>query len=268
MKDLYDIYEDGTIASTPGNTTGMGNPMPPTDGEVGSEPMCGKGKCKKEKRKKKVEESLLTKTSDKVKNFSLKGAIAYWFAENQNVRSKEKTEEIAAIYETQIIDNGDGTFDIDTSLNDQPRWGLDIINIPKDGIPDWVKIRNVHVNYSQFGITSLTGNLRNLDWNILNGRTVPGDLDIRLWNLGDTKVVLGPVSCCNIRLISNTVKRIDFDPKTTASMVDIRSCDNLEIVSNIPKTAESVSLPRKVVDEFLRNKGFVPKGAAIYMGGN
>lgn len=267
MKDLYDIYEDGAITSTPGNTTGMGNPMPPTDGEVGSEPMCGKGKCKKEKRKKKVEESLLTKTSDKVKNFSLKGAIAYWFAENQNVRSKEKTEEIAALYETQIVDNGDGTFDIDTSLNDQPRWGLDLIQIPKDGIPDWVKIRNVHVNYSQFNITSLTGNLRNLDWNILQGKTVVGDLDIKFWT-DDTKVVLGPVRCADIRLISNTAKRIDFDPKISASSVDIRNCDNLEIVSNIPKTAESVSLPRKVVDEFLRNKGFVPKSATIYIGGN
>lgn len=267
MKDLYDIYEDGAMAATPGNTMGMGNPTPPTDGEVGSEPMCGKGKCKKEKRKKKVEESLLTKTSDKVKNFSLKGAIAYWFAENQNVRSKEKTEEIAALYETQIVDNGDGTFDIDTSLNDQPRWELDLIQIPKDGIPDWVKIRNVHVNYSQFSITSLTGNLRNLDWNILQGKTVVGDLDIKFWT-DDTKVVLGPVRCADIRLISNTAKRIDFDPKISASSVDIRNCDNLEIVSNIPKTAESVSLPRKVVDEFLRNKGFVPKSATIYIRGN
>lgn len=61
MKDLYDIYEDGVMAATPGNTMGMGNPTPPTDGEVGSEPMCGKGKCKKEKKKKKVEEFLKDK---------------------------------------------------------------------------------------------------------------------------------------------------------------------------------------------------------------
>ena len=267
MKDLYDIYEDGILTTTPRNTMGMGNPTPPTDGEVGSEPMCGNGKCKKEKRKKKVEESVLTKTSDKVKNFSLKGAIANWFAENQNVMSKEKTEEIATIYEKQIIDNGDGTFDIDTSLNDQPKWGLDIIQIPKDGIPDWVKIRNIRVEYSMLGITSQTGDLRNLDWNILKGKTVTGDLDIKFWP-DVTKVVIGPVRCNDIRLISNNVKRIDFDSKTVASSVDIRNCDNLESVSNIPKDAKSVSLPRKVVDTFLRNKGFVPKNCEIFIGGN
>lgn len=266
MKDLYDIYEDGcTVATTPGNTTGMGNPMPPTDGEVGSEPICGKGKCKR--KKKKVEESLLTKTKDKVKDFSLKGAIANWFAENQIVRTKEKTEEIAAIYETQIIDNGDGTFDIDTSYNRQPRWGLDLIMIPKDGIPDWVKIRNVRVDYSLFGITSQTGDLRNLDWNILNGKTVAADIDIKFWT-DDSKVVLGPVRCRDIRLIGNTVERIDFDPKIVAKNVDIRNCDNLEVVSNIPKNAESVSLPRKLVDKFIKDKGLVPKGAVIYINGN
>ena len=68
MKDLYDIYEDGVV-STPNNTMGMGNPTPPTDDNVGSEPLCGKGKCKR--KKKKVEEGLLTKTATKVKDFSI-----------------------------------------------------------------------------------------------------------------------------------------------------------------------------------------------------
>ena len=54
MKDLFDIYTnecDGGLNATPLNTIGMGNPTPPTDGQMGSEPMCGK--CKKEKSKKK-----------------------------------------------------------------------------------------------------------------------------------------------------------------------------------------------------------------------
>ena len=50
MKNLYDIYEDGAIASTPGNTVGMGNPMLPTTEENGTEPLVT-AKCKKDKKK-------------------------------------------------------------------------------------------------------------------------------------------------------------------------------------------------------------------------
>lgn len=56
MKTLYEIYEEcAGITATPGNTCGMGNPMPPIDGEVGSEPIAAKSKTKKEKLKKKKE---------------------------------------------------------------------------------------------------------------------------------------------------------------------------------------------------------------------
>jgi hypothetical protein len=268
MRDLYDIYENGGIVATPGNTMGMGNPMTPTDGENGTEPICPTVKCKKEKKgkkKKTIDESILGNTSDKVKRFSVKQAIAQWFAENQNIKSKDKTEEIAAIYEKQIIDNGDGTFDIDTTLNDQKKWSLDIIQIPKEGIPDWLKIRNVRLDFSVLNITSLTGDLRNFDWNISLGKTVAGVLDIKFWTT-DVNISIGPVSCGEIRLISNNAKSIDFDPKINATSVNIKNCEKLEYVSNIPKTAVSVSLPRNVVNEYLKNKGFVPKGATIYIG--
>ena len=48
MKDLYTYLEE---FATPANTIGMGNPMPPLDGQVGSEPMVT-AKCKKAKKKK------------------------------------------------------------------------------------------------------------------------------------------------------------------------------------------------------------------------
>lgn len=49
MKSLYTYLED--LAATPANTIGMGNPIPPINGEVGSEPIIA-AKCKKEKKKK------------------------------------------------------------------------------------------------------------------------------------------------------------------------------------------------------------------------
>lgn len=53
MKPLYMYLEETVGAATPLNTVGMGNPMPPAEGQVGSEPLCAK--CKKEKKNKKKE---------------------------------------------------------------------------------------------------------------------------------------------------------------------------------------------------------------------
>ena len=63
MKSIADIYnENAEVTATPANTTGMGNPMPPTETNPGSEPLTGKCKkeCKKKKFKKCVKEGLLS----------------------------------------------------------------------------------------------------------------------------------------------------------------------------------------------------------------
>ena len=64
MKSINDILQemDGGIMTTPGNTTGMGNPMPPTNEAPGTEPITSIGKITGEKgvrkKKKKIIESL------------------------------------------------------------------------------------------------------------------------------------------------------------------------------------------------------------------
>ena len=52
MKNLKIYLEDAGLAATPANTMGLGNPMPPTEGQPGSEPMVPTAKSKKEKCKK------------------------------------------------------------------------------------------------------------------------------------------------------------------------------------------------------------------------
>lgn len=57
MKDLATyIRECGGICATPANTTGMGNPMPPTETENGSEPILPTVPIAKRRHKKKREE--------------------------------------------------------------------------------------------------------------------------------------------------------------------------------------------------------------------
>lgn len=261
MRDLYDIYEDGAM-STPANTMGMGNPMPPTDGEVGSEPICT-AKCKKEKkRKKKVDESsILGKTSERVKEVNIKSDVARWFAESQNINNPTKVLEIAAIYETQLIDNGDGTFDIDTSLNTNKGWSLDLFNIPKEGIPEWLKIRNVKVDFHKVSITSWTGDLHNLNWRFLGGRTVDTDVDIRFST--NDNLVLGPIRCAALHIFNAQSKQLDIDDGVVVTECALRYCQNLKYVSGIPKGCKSVSLPDPVIEEFLKDNGLIPKTAKL-----
>ena len=54
MKQLKDILKEEGVFATPANTMGMGNPMPPTDGCCGSEPLAP---IKKKTKKKPVKEA-------------------------------------------------------------------------------------------------------------------------------------------------------------------------------------------------------------------
>ena len=61
MKNLIDIVNEMDGVATPGNTMGMGNPMPPTDGCCGSEPLAP---IKKKTKKKPVKEAFFDVDSE------------------------------------------------------------------------------------------------------------------------------------------------------------------------------------------------------------
>lgn len=54
MKQLYNYIQEMECCSTPSNVMGMGNPMPPSDTQPGSEPIILTAKAKKEKKKRKI----------------------------------------------------------------------------------------------------------------------------------------------------------------------------------------------------------------------
>jgi hypothetical protein len=259
MKDLYDIYEDGTTAATPGNTTGMGNPTPPTDGEVGSEPMCGKGKCKR--KKKRIEEAILVKSSDKVKNLDTVAVVAEWFAAAHNIKDDSFLNEMTEEYAKQITYNGDGTYDIDTSLATVPKWSLDLIDIPEDGIPKWLKIRNFHCDWSKAEITSKCPDLSNLNWSFFTGKSKRGSVSIKFWCEGDIK--LGAIKCDEMTLFSSASTSIKFSPKTEVVVLKMRNCSGIKWCDNIPKTIKRVELPGSLVANYIKEKGLIPMGASV-----
>lgn len=251
MKDLYDIYEDGVV-STPNNTMGMGNPTPPTDDNVGSEPLCGKGKCKR--KKKKVEEGLLTKTATKVKDFSIVDLFVEWLVDTQVVGSMSK--EAAFInYKKQIIDNGDGTFDIDTRNCEDSKYRIYGLIIPKAGIPEWLSIRNIYMNDYCFYITTYNNNLGALDWTIYSGNKL-SDLEI-LCKSGDD-LSLGAVKCKTLLVYAKLITEFEFAPDIEIEILNVENCSKLKSMSNIPKCVKNLVLSRNVAAETLKSYGFIP----------
>lgn len=68
MKELYKYIKEEGVAATPGNTMGVGNPMPAgVNGNEGSEPI-PTAKAKKQKKKKTLKESLLDDEEELVNN--------------------------------------------------------------------------------------------------------------------------------------------------------------------------------------------------------
>ena len=261
MRDLYDIYEDGAIASTPGNTTGMGNPIPPTDGEVGSEPMCGKGKCKKEKKKKKVDESILGSTKNKVNSTKIVMDAAEWL-DNTSSWAKVKYDEVYENILSQIIDNGDGTIDIDTTKAKKSIVSLDVIDIPADGIPDWLKIRNVIVTHTTMDIHSLTPDLSNLNWTIKTNKGL-GVIHLSVKSSTPCILTIGPVKCEEMTLYSRKVETLHILDGAAIEELDLSMSQGLRFCTGIPKSTKYVAFKETFIQEFCQDKKLVPPGCIV-----
>ena len=120
MKRLIDYIEEcGEGCSTPGNTMGMGNPMLPTEEAPGSEPLCGK--CKKEKKKKKVTESILD-TDSSEKNLDA-NIIMSWL---RKAAGDAQVEDCISIND-------------DLSISIKSRLGIDL----EEPIPDYIRIKEI-----------------------------------------------------------------------------------------------------------------------------
>jgi hypothetical protein len=261
MRDLYDIYEDGGITATPGNTTGMGNPTPPTDGEVGSEPMCGKGKCKREKKKKKVDESILGSTKGKVSNTKTVLDAAEWLT-NTSSWSKVKCDDVYQSILSQIIDNGDGTIDIDTTKAKKSIISLDVLEIPAEGIPDWLKIRNVIVGHTTMDIHSLTPELSNLNWTIKTNKGL-GVMHLAVKSSTPCILTVGPVKCEEMTIFSRKAETLHILDGAAIEELNLSNCQGLRFCTGIPKNTKYTSFTESFIQEFCQDKKLVPKGCIV-----
>lgn len=234
MKHLIDYIEECSEGcSTPGNTMGMGNPMLPTEEAPGSEPLCGK--CKKEKKKKKVTESILD-TDDGEKNLDTK-IIMSWFKKMAGDAQAE-----------QCI-----TLNDDLSISIKSRLGIYL----EEPIPDYIRIKEIDGR----GILEIETD-KGMDDLIIPADFLPKEFDtLTIRHLNKGAVIF---KSRNLKLerftVYGDVTSIEFPSIFKCDDLNLSSCDQLADVKNISMVKQAnfpASMGANLIRKYTKCKGAI-----------
>lgn len=235
MKHILDyIQEECEGCATPSNTMGMGNPMPPTGDQLGTEPIktiAGPKQEKKEtskRKKKKVTESILDDNLDINENAAKKK----WIID----RVQQYKEEVDKHFS---IDK-DGLISIDYIVR---------LELHED-IPDWIQFGDVfEIQYILFD--------KNRKTYKINLPKSTQKIDIRSWQDSKTPITLTMNNLKNTECIEMNISGV-YDNITFPKNIKItrelnmERCPSLNLVgTNFPKVKE-ISLPRDIVLDYLK----------------
>jgi hypothetical protein len=233
MKRLIDYIEEcGEGCSTPGNTMGMGNPMPPTEEAPGSEPLCGK--CKKEKKKKKVTESILD-TDNSEKNLDA-NIIMSWLKKAAGDAQAEKCISI----------------NDDLSISIKGRLGIDL----EEPIPDYIRIKEIDGR----GILAIESD-KNMQDLIIPADFLPKELtDLTIYHYNGAVIFKSR----NLKLERFTaygdMKSIEFPSIFKCDDLNLSSCEQLVDVKNIGAVKQAnfpTSMGANLIRKYTKFKGSI-----------
>lgn len=269
MKNIYDIYgiEEccGAVCANPGNTVGMGNPMPPGDGQVGSEPMVGK--CKKEKSKKKkcsepwtepvVKEGILDDIDNTMKAGSDTIKFIEWFADNQIVTHKSLDREKLIKNYMNVISVNKGVVTIDLS-KDKELFGDEMVinDMPPSNIHT-IKVYNSTIVYH---LLSYVNDISKINFEIYkdNGHNKYSSLWCSWHASVSGKVSVGNITCNAFRVM--TPVKVDTLTIGDKSMIQEFDCSRTTLKTLKAKLypAPCVTFNSKLVEHTLQSYGLIP----------
>ena len=269
MKNLYDIYEDGTTV-TPANTVGMGNPMLPTAEEPGTEPLTPTAKPKK--KKKQVKEGILDSMDHVIHNGDKVTEFVNWFVEQAcNELSKyapEKDALLSELYNMVTVDKD--TVIIDMAKNtDKTNFDFDILVIYDKPMPSFVKtlkIYNqgkwpVHLNSYMTDLSSF-----NLEIYADNGKSF-GRLSSSFKSKGNDTIKLGNIICDAMLITSKKATSLVLGSESCILELDIQSMPNLTDIYD--KKAlhhlQKIRATKNYIKHQLCQNGLLPWGIDLYI---
>lgn len=236
MKNLYDIYEDGTvatgaIASTPANTIGMGNPMLPTAEEPGTEPLTGvAGKYKCKKKKKQVKESVLDSMDNVLDKGDKAAEFVNWFIEQVCNELKqyapEKDALLSELYNMVTIDKDTVIIDMSKNIG---KIDFDILVIYDKPMPSFVKTLKIY-NQGKFPVhlNSYMTDLSSFNLEIYadNGKSF-GRLSSSFKSKGNDTIKLGNIICDGMHIESRKATSLVLGSDSCILELDVQSMPNL-----------------------------------------
>ena len=236
MKNLIEYIEEcGEGCAAPGNTMGMGNPMPPTGDQPGTEPIihiAGPKQEKKEtskRKKKKVTESILDNDLDINENAAKKR----WLLDHlQSDRYKEEVDKNFTI-------DKDGLISIDYIVR---------LELHED-MPDWIQFGDI------FEIQYILYDKNRKSYKINLPKSTQ-KIDIVSWQDSKTPITLTMNSknteCIEMN-ISGVYDNVTFPKNIKITReLNMERCPSLNLTgTNFPKVKE-ISLPRDIVLDYLK----------------
>ena len=274
MKNIFELYNecDGSICSTPANTLGVGNPvLPGENGEVGSEPLCGK--CKKEKAKKKkiyiepkLKESLLGNMEDNLNIGEIELEFIEWFADEQcsEYRSITRENVISELYKC-ISFEGKDTVVIDLDKNDKKVYTLEEIIIRDNYPPAGIKTIKC-INVGQYGNVSLLTkkpDISSINFEIYSNKanSSPSDIYISCNKLPKNCCVkIGKIICDKLLVFDShdSINEIEIDSQSIILDLNLSHCKKLADLTvdytNIPE----LTIKSDFVKQLLHKHNVIP----------
>ena len=273
MKNLYDIYEDGAIASTPANTVGMGNPMLPTAEEPGTEPLTGvAGKCKCKKKKKQVKEGILDSMDNVIHNGDKVAEFVNWFVEQVcnelNKYAPEKDALLSELYNMVTVDKD--TVIIDMSKNTgKTNFDFDIIVVYDKPIPSFVKtlkIYNqgkwpVHLNSYMTDLSSC-----NIEIYSDNGKSY-GRMSISFKSKGNDTIKFGNIICDGLLIAARKATSIILGSDSIILELDVQTMPNLTDIyaKRALHNLQKIRATKNYIKHQLCQNGLLPWGLDLYI---
>lgn len=269
MKNLYDIYEDGTIASTPANTVGMGNPMLPTAEEPGTEPLVT---AKTKKKKKQVKEAILDNMDDVIDKGDKAIEFVNWFIEQVCNELKkyapEKESLISELINMVTVDNDTVIIDMEKNTGNT-NFDFDILVIYDKPMPSWVKtlkIYNqgkwpVHINSYMTDLSSF-----NLEVYRDNGKSYGRIYSSFKTKTNDT-IKFGTILCEGLLVTAKKATTLIFGPESIILELDTQSMPELTEIydKRALHNLQKIRTTKNFIKHLLCQNGLLPWGIDLYI---
>lgn len=262
MKNIYDIFTE-ECCSTPANTTGMGNPMAPTDTENGSEPLVAK--CKKDNKKKckkYVKEGLLKGQANTLKGGDDLIKFVQWFVDQHVAEEPVVDSELAFNTMMNATELKGDTIIIDTdkAYNHMiKRFDPDRLIIKTALMPS--NIKNIKIINCKHGyiINSYISDLSQFNIEVYtdNGNKY-GNIVVafKMKTTGDT-VKFGNIKAGLFKLTSPKIKNIEIGKDCDIIEPDFEQCMQLEDIKGNLGMPNEITLSRHFIKYQLIKSGIM-----------